>query len=49
MTDRHNGDNAELKIFSFTSQRQRMHNIGTFIHTKQPNTQAQPKQPKKTY
>ena len=52
MYSKHNGDNAKVKIFSFIRQQQRIQpnfmndSIRTFIHTKQLNTHAQPKQPK---
>ena len=52
MYTKHNGDNAELRIFSFIPQRQRIQpnfmndSIRTFIHTKQLNTHTQPEQPK---
>ena len=55
MYNNHNGDNAKLRTFSFIIQRQRIQpnfmtdNIRTFIHTKQPNTQTQPEQPKQQH
>ena len=50
MYSKHNGDNAELRIFFFIPQQQRIKpnfmndSIRTFIYTKQLNTHAQPKQ-----
>ena len=48
---KHNGDNTKLRIFSFIPQQHIQPNfmndsIRTFIHNKQLNTHAQPKQPK---
>ena len=55
MYSKHNGDNAKLRIFSYIPQQQRIQpsfmddRIRTFIHTKQLNTHAQPKQPEQRH
>ena len=56
MYSKHNGDNAKFRIFSFIPQQQQRiqpnfmnDSIRTFIHTKQLNTHAQPKQPKQRH
>ena len=51
MYTKQNGDNAQIRIFSFIPQRQRIQpnfindSIRIFIHTKQLNTHTQPGQP----
>ena len=55
MYTKHNRDNAKLRILSFMPQRQCVQpnfmndSIRTFIHTKQPNIQTQPEQPKQRH
>ena len=52
---KYNGNNAKLRIFYFVPQRQRIqpnfmnYSIRFFLHTKQPNIQTQPKQPKQRH
>ena len=57
MYTKHNGENAELRIFSFIPQRQCMQpyfmndSIRTFIHSRKISTHAhaQPEQPKQRH
>ena len=55
MYTKHKEGNAKLRTYSFLPQQQRIQtnfindSIRLLIHTKQPNTQTQPKQPKQRH